>query len=239
MSGGADGRVALVTGATRGLGLAIAERLVADGHRVAGTYRSEHPDVDEISWVRCDIGDSESVDSAFTEVESTIGAVEILVANAGMTRDKLVLRMSDEDFSAVIDTNLVGSFRCSRRASQKMVRGRWGRIIFISSVVARIGQAGQVNYAASKAGIEGMARSLARELASRSICVNVVAPGPLPTDMLDALDDERRAAIESAVPLGRMGKLNEVAAAVSFLATEEAGYITGHTLAVDGGLGLS
>jgi NAD(P)-dependent dehydrogenase (short-subunit alcohol dehydrogenase family) len=239
MTGGPDGRVALVTGAGRGLGLVIAQRLAADGHRVVGTYRADHPDVDGITWVTCDVADSASVDAAFAEIEALVGPVEILVANAGVTNDKLVLRMSDDDFASVIDTNLVGSFRCARRAGQKMVRGRWGRIIFISSVVARIGQAGQVNYAASKAGIEGMARSLARELASRSICVNVVAPGPLPTDMLDALDDDRRAAIAAAVPLGRLGRLDEVAAAVAFLASEEAGYITGVTLGVDGGLGLS
>ena len=225
---GVDGRVALVTGATRGLGLAIARRLAAEGHRVIGTFRHSHPDVDGVSWVMCDVTDRVSVDAAFNEIEATIGPVEILIANAGTTRDGLALRMSDDDFASVIETNLVGSFRCARRAAAKMVRGRWGRIIFISSVVAQMGQAG----------IEGMSRSLARELASRNICVNVVAPGPLPTDMLEALTDERRASIASAVPLGRLGTLGEVSAAVAFLAGDEAGYITGVTLGVDGGLGI-
>lgn len=238
MTDGNEGRIALVTGAARGLGLCIATRLAADGHRVIGTCRGEHPEVAGVSWVTCDVTDRESVDAAFTEIEASHGPVEILIANAGTTRDGLVLRMSDDDFASVLDTNLVGSFRCARRAAAKMVRGRWGRIIFISSVVAQMGQAGQANYAASKAGIEGMSRSLARELASRNICVNVVAPGPLPTDMLDALTDDRRAAIAQAVPLGRLGTLDEVSAAVSFLASDDAGYITGVTLGVDGGLGI-
>jgi 3-oxoacyl-[acyl-carrier protein] reductase len=231
-------RVALVTGANRGLGLALACDLAASGYRVAGTYRTDHPDDDAITWVRCDVSDPDSVDAAFTEVESALGPVEVLVSNAGMNRDTLVLRMSDEDFTSVVDANLSGSFRVAKRAAQKMIRARFGRIVFISSVVGQIGQAGQANYAASKAGLVGLAKSLARELASRNVCVNVVAPGPLPTDMIDALTDDQRAAMLDHVPLGRFGELDEVAATVRFLASDAAGYITGVVLPVDGGLGM-
>ena len=230
-------RVAFVTGANRGLGLAIARRLSAE-HRVVGTYRSDPPDEPGITWIRCDVTDRASVDAAFDEAEATVGAAEVVVCNAGMNRDGLVLRMSDDDFSDVIEANLVGSFRVARRAAQKMVRARWGRIIFISSVVGQIGQAGQVNYAASKAGLVGMTRSLARELASRNVCANVVAPGPLPTEMIDALNDDQRAAMLAHVPLGRFGDLDEVAATVEFLASDSAGYITGAVIPVDGGLGM-
>ena len=231
-------RVALVTGANRGLGLALACDLVAAGYRVAGTYRTDHPDDASITWVRCDVSDHESVDAAFSEVEEALGPVEVLVSNAGMNRDTLVLRMSDDDFTSVVDANLAGGFRVAKRAAQKMIRARFGRMIFISSVVGQIGQAGQASYAASKAGLVGLAKSLARELASRNVCVNVVAPGPLPTDMIDALTDDQRASMLEHVPLGRFGELDEVAATVRFLASDAAGYITGVVLPVDGGLGM-
>jgi len=233
------GRVALVTGAGRGLGLVIAERLGRAGYRTVGTYRGSHPDSDHIAgWVQLDVTDTATVDAAFAQVEEQFGRVEVVVSNAGLTRDGLVLRMSDDDFSSVIDTNLTGAFRVARRAAKSMVRARWGRIVFVSSISGRVGQAGQANYAASKAGLLGMAKSLARELASRNICVNVVEPGPLPTDMTASLSDDQRAQLVAAVPLGRMGELEEVAAAVEFLAGDAASYITGVALAVDGGLGM-
>jgi 3-oxoacyl-[acyl-carrier protein] reductase len=231
-------RVTLVTGANRGLGLAIARRLAAAGNRVVGTYRTDHPEVDGLTWVRCDVGDAASVEAAFSEVETTLGPVEVLVSNAGITKDGLLLRMSDEDFTSVVDANLAGAFRVAKRAAKGMVRARWGRIVFVSSIAGRVGQAGQANYAASKAGLVGLAKSLARELASRNICVNVVEPGPLPTEMTAALSDDQRAQLVAHVPLGRMGELDEVAAAVEFLAGEHASYITGAALGVDGGLGM-
>ncbi len=237
-SGESTVRLALVTGATRSLGRAIARRLRDEGHRVAGTYRSDAPDEPGIEWVRCDVSDTDSVEAAFTAVEESLGPVEVLVSNAGMNRDGLVLRMSDDDFASVVDANLHGTFRVARRAAKRMVRNRFGRMIFISSVVGQLGQAGQANYAASKAGLVGLSRSLARELASRNVCVNVVAPGPLPTDMIDALTDEQRAAMMAVVPLGRFGELDEVAATVVFLASDIAGYITGAVIPVDGGLGM-
>ncbi len=238
-AGAPRGRVALVTGANRGLGLAVAEGLAADGRIVVGTYRDTHPDSPAVShWVRCDVTDRASVDAAFDEIDATVGTVEILVSNAGVTRDGLILRMSDDDFEAVVAANLTGAFRVARRAAKGMVRARWGRIVFISSIAGRVGQAGQANYAASKAGLAGLAKSLARELASRNVCVNVVEPGPLPTDMTAALTDDQRAQLVGHVPLGRMGTLDEVAAAVVFLAGDDASYITGAALAVDGGLGM-
>ena len=231
-------RVALVTGANRGLGLAIARRLAGDGHRVVGTYRSDHPDDDCIDWVQCDVTDSESVETAFTDVEERLGPVEILVANAGIARDGLVVRMTDDDFEQVIDANLTGAFRVSRRAAKRMMRQRWGRIVLISSVAGTIGSAGQANYAAAKAGLNGYARSLARELATRNVTVNVIAPGPIDTDMTEILDDSQRQALLDLVPMARMGEPGEVAAAVAFLASEDASYITGALLGVDGGLGM-
>jgi len=232
-------RVVLVTGGSRGIGLAAAKALAADGYRVAVTYRSAPPtDSPELLAVRCDVTDTEQVDAAFGEIEATLGPVEILIANAGITHDTLVLRMSDRDFDEVVATNLAGGFKVARRAVQKMMRARYGRIVFISSVVGGAGQAGQANYAASKAGLVGLARSLAREFASRSITVNVVAPGPIDTDMLDALSDERRKAIGGAVPLGRLGTVDEVAATISFLVSDGASYITGAVIPVDGGLGM-
>ena len=233
------GRVSLVTGANRGLGLAIAEQLGRAGHRVVGAYRSDHPDSDLVTaWVPCDVTDRASVDACFTQIEADLGPVEVLVSNAGVTRDGLVLRMSDDDFTSVVDANLTGAFRVARRAAKGMVRARYGRIVFVSSISGRVGQAGQANYAASKAGLVGLAKSLARELASRNICVNVVEPGPLPTDMTEALSEEQRAQLIAVVPLGRMGRLDEVAAAVEFLAADRASYITGAVLGVDGGLGM-
>ena len=231
-----DGRVVLVTGGNRGIGLATARAFGALGDRVAVTSRSGQ--VDDFLTLKCDVTSTADVDAAFDEIESTWGPVEVLVSNAGITRDGLVLRMKDDDFESVVDANLAGSFRVARRAATKMVRARSGRIIFMSSVVALSGVAGQVNYAASKAGLVGLARSLARELGSRSITVNVVAPGPVVTDMTDALGEARQAEMTAAVPLGRFATPEEVAAAVTFLASTEAAYITGAVLPVDGGLGM-
>lgn len=241
MSDEAAGRVALVTGGNRGIGAAVASSLADAGMRVAVTSSgasSAAPDDDRLLWVPCDQSDSDAVDAAFETIAQQLGPPEVVVANAGITRDQLLLRMSDDDFAAVVDTNLVGAYRVAKRAARAMLRARWGRLIFVSSVVAAMGQAGQVNYAASKAGLVGMARSLARELASRSITVNVVAPGPVATDMLGALTDEQRDAITEAVPLGRVATPAEVAAAISFLASDEAGYVTGVVLPVDGGLSM-
>ncbi|WP_419838710.1 3-oxoacyl-ACP reductase FabG [Candidatus Poriferisodalis sp.] len=231
-------RTVLVTGGSRGIGLATA-RLFADaGHRVAVTSRTEPPDDERLLWAACDQADSDAVDAAYSTVEAELGPVEILVANAGITRDQLVLRMADDDFAAVIDTNLTGAYRMAKRAARPMLRARWGRLIFVSSVVGLLGSAGQVNYAASKAGLVGMARSLARELGSRNITANVVAPGPVNTEMFGALSDGQQAAITGAVPLGRVAEPTEIAAAVAFLASDDGAYITGAVIPVDGGLGM-
>ena len=234
-------RVALVTGGSRGIGLSIAARLAAAGHRVAVTYNSTPPAAAEelgLLAVQCDVTDVDALDTAFSTIEEQLGPVEILVANAGITRDNLVLRMSDDDFTSVIETNLTGTYRVSKRAIKKMMKGRWGRIIMISSVVGLGGQAGQANYAASKAGLIGLGRSLAKEFASRNVTVNIVAPGPIETDMLAALTEDQHAQIVDLVPLSRVGNPDEVAAAVTFLASEDAGYITGTVLPVDGGLSM-
>jgi 3-oxoacyl-[acyl-carrier protein] reductase len=233
-----DGRVVLVTGGNRGIGLATAGALADAGHRVAITYRSTPPDDDRFLCVPCDVADTAQVDAAFDKVEAELGPVEILIANAGMTRDGLVLRMTDDAFTDVLDTNLTGAFRVSRRAVKGMMRGRWGRIVLLSSIVGTAGQAGQANYAASKAGLVGLGRSLAREFASRNITVNVVAPGPIATDMTEALTDDQRAAMTTATPLGRFGAPEEVAATIAFLVSDAAGYITGAVIPVDGGLGM-
>lgn len=231
-------RVVLVTGGNRGIGLATARAFADAGHRVAVTYRSDPPDDPRLLAVRCDVSDTSQVDAAFSTVESELGPVEILVANAGMTRDGLVLRMSDDDFADVVDTNLTGAFRAARRAVKTMMRARWGRIVLLSSIVGTAGQAGQANYAASKAGLVGLGRSLAREFASRNITVNIVAPGPITTDMTDALTDDQKSAMTGAVPLGRFGTADEVAATIAFLASDHAAYITGAVIPVDGGLGM-
>ena len=233
------GRVALVTGGNRGIGHAIAKRLAAVGHRVAVTSRSgTADDADDLLVVRGDVTDTASVDAAVSEVEEQLGAVEILVSNAGITKDGLVLRMSEDDFTGVIDANLTGSFRVAKRVSKGMMRNRWGRMIFISSISGLGGQPGQANYSASKAGMIGMARTFAKEFSSRGITANVVCPGPIVTDMLLELSDDQRAAFESAVPVGRLGQPDEIAAAVEFLASESAGYISGTVLPVDGGLSM-
>jgi 3-oxoacyl-[acyl-carrier protein] reductase len=235
-------RVVLVTGGNRGIGLAIAQAFVEAGDRVAITARSgELPEVlsgSDVLVVRADVTDAVSIDAAFDRIESELGPVEVVVANAGITRDGLILRMSDDDIAAVLDTNLVGAIRVARRAAKGMVRQRRGRLVFVSSVVGLLGSAGQVNYAASKAGLVGVARSLARELGSRGITANVVTPGFVDTDMTAVLSDERRAEITGAVPLGRYASPAEVAATVVFLASEAAAYITGAVIPVDGGLGM-
>lgn len=232
-------RVVLVTGGNRGIGLATAKRFQASGHQVAVTARSgTGDDLEGLFVVKCDVTDKDSVDAAVTEIEESLGPVEILVSNAGITRDSLVLRMSDDDFSEVLNANLTGGFRVARRVVKQMMRARWGRIIFVSSVVGLGGQAGQANYAASKAGITGLARSLAKEFAGRNITVNVVAPGPIDTDMLAALSDAQRAAMLDMVPLGRLGAPQEIAAAIEYLASEDAGFVTGTVLPIDGGLSM-
>jgi 3-oxoacyl-[acyl-carrier protein] reductase len=231
------GRSVLVTGGNRGIGLAIARRLAAGGDSVTVTSRSGDP-VEGLAVVRCDVRDAASVDAAFAAVEGEQGPVEVLVANAGVTRDQLLALMSEDDFATVLDTNLVGSYRVARRAVRGMVRMRRGRLIFISSVVGLYGSAGQANYAASKAGLVGLARSLARELGSRGITSNVVAPGFVDSDMTAGLPEDRKAAILAAVPLGRYASPDEVAATVAFLAGQDAAYITGAVIPVDGGLGM-
>jgi 3-oxoacyl-[acyl-carrier protein] reductase len=229
-------RVALVTGGNRGIGLATARALDAAGFRVAVTSRAD--DVAGFTTVRCDQSDPEQVDAAVTAVEEQLGPVEVLVANAGTTRDGLVLTMSDDAFTSVVDTNLNGTFRVVRRCTRGMVRGRFGRIILVGSVVGLAGSGGQVNYAASKAGLVGMARSLARELGSRGITANVVAPGFIDTDMTAELPDDRKAQVLGQIPLGRFAEPDEVAAVVAWLAGDAAAYITGAVIPVDGGLGM-
>jgi len=233
------GRVVLVTGGNRGIGLATAKRFAAAGHQVAVTSRSGSAENAEgILVVTCDVTDTASVDSAVSEVEQKLGPVEVLVSNAGITKDGLVLRMSDDDFVDVLDANLTGGFRVAKRVSKAMMKGRWGRMIFISSIVGLGGQAGQANYAASKAGLIGLAKSLAKEFASRNITANVICPGPIETDMLMDLTEAQREAMLSVVPIGRLGQADEIAAAIEFLASEAAGYITGTVLPVDGGYSM-
>jgi 3-oxoacyl-[acyl-carrier protein] reductase len=232
-----SGRVVLVTGGSRGIGLACAQRFAKDGDQVAVTYNSSPPPEGFLA-VQCDVTDAASVERAFATVEAEYGPVEVLVANAGITNDKLLLRMSEADFVSVIDANLTGAYRVAKRAAQGMLKARKGRVIFMSSVVAMLGSAGQVNYAASKAGLIGMARSMARELGSRSITVNVVAPGPVSTDMTAALDEKVLAAMTEHVPLKRVATPEEIAGTVAFLASPDAAYITGAVIPVDGGLGM-
>lgn len=240
MAESSEPRVVLITGANRGIGLACVEAFLARGDRVAGTYRMDAPKKDDDSFmaVQCDVTSYEELDRAFTEVEQRWGRVEVVVANAGITQDGLMMRMSEESFTDVLDANLNGAFRTAKRAIGPMIKARSGRLIFISSVVALSGSAGQVNYSASKAGLIGLARSIARELASRNITANVVAPGPVSTDMTAALSDERQGELAAAVPIGRFASVEEIAAAVVFLASPLAGSITGAVIPVDGGLGM-
>lgn len=230
-------RVVLITGGSRGIGLACAQRFAALGDKVAVTYNSSPPP-SEFFGVKCDVTDTAQVDAAFKAVEEHFGPVEILVSNAGITKDTLLLRMSEADFSSVVDANLTAAFRVVKRATQGMLKARKGRIILMSSVVGLLGSAGQANYAASKAGLVGFARSLARELGSRSITVNVVAPGPVATDMTAALSEDRMKELTSAVPLNRVATPDEIAGVVAFLASSDGGYITGAVIPVDGGLGM-
>ncbi len=230
-------RSVLVTGGNRGIGRAIAEAFVANGDKVAVTTRSGGAPEGTLD-IRCDITDAGQVEAAFAQIEEAHGPVEVLVANAGITADTLLLRMSDDDWSSVIDTNLTGSFRLAKRAAKGMLRMRRGRIVFISSVVGLLGSAGQVNYAASKSGLVGMARSIARELGSRSITANVVAPGFIETDMTGVLSDDQKAAIKAQVPLSRFGSVDDIAETVLWLTGPGAAYVTGAVIPVDGGLGM-
>jgi 3-oxoacyl-[acyl-carrier protein] reductase len=230
-------RTVLVTGGNRGIGYAIAAEFLAQGHRVAVTARSGEGPEGALT-VRADVTDAASVDQAFTEVEAALGPVEVVVANAGITRDTLLLRMSDEDFTEVLDTNLSGAFRVVKRASKGMLKARFGRVILVSSVVGLLGSAGQVNYAASKAGLVGLARSLTRELGSRGITANVVAPGFIETDMTAELPEEQQKQYLSQIPAARFASPVEVARVITWLASDDAGYISGAVIPVDGGLGM-
>jgi 3-oxoacyl-[acyl-carrier protein] reductase len=229
--------VALVTGGNRGIGLAVAQSLAQAGHDVVITYRSGLPPIGFKSVIM-DVTSTESVDTAFSEIESQWGIPEIIVANAGITKDGLVMRMSDEDFESVIDANLTGAFRVARRSTKGLLKLKKGRLIFVGSVVGSVGAAGQVNYAASKSGLVGMARSFARELGSRGITANVIAPGFVETDMTSTLDEKRRNEIAQQVPLARFCTAQEIADVVSFIASPQASYITGALIPVDGGLGM-
>lgn len=230
-------RTVLVTGGNRGIGYAIAQEFVSAGHRVAVTARSGAGPAGSLS-VAADVTDAASVDAAFTEIEQQFGPIEVVVANAGITRDTLLMRMSAEDFDDVVDTNLGGAFRVVRRASKGMLKARFGRVVLISSVVGLYGSAGQVNYAASKSGLVGMARSITRELGGRGITANVVAPGFIETDMTAELPEAQQAEYKKSIPAGRYGRASEVAKAVAWLASDDAAYISGAVIPVDGGLGM-
>jgi len=230
-------RTVLITGGNRGIGRAIAEEFVAQGHRVAVTARSGEGPEGSLTVI-ADVTDAASIDLAFTEVEAALGPVEVVVANAGITRDTLLLRMSEEDFTDVIDTNLSGSFRVVKRASKGMLKARFGRVILVSSVVGLLGSAGQINYSASKSGLIGIARSLTRELGSRGITANVVAPGFIETDMTAELSEEQQQAYLKQIPAGRYASPTEVARVITWLASDDAGYISGAVIPVDGGLGM-
>ncbi|GAB3482193.1 3-oxoacyl-ACP reductase FabG [Amycolatopsis cihanbeyliensis] len=231
------GRSVLVTGGNRGIGLAIARDLAERGHRVAVTHRGSGAP-EGLLGVRADVTDSEQIDAAFTQVEEQQGPVEVLVSNAGITDDTLLMRMSEDQFTTVVDANLAGAYRVAKRASRGMLRARWGRFVFLSSVVAMTGSSGQLNYAASKAGLIGLARSLARELGSRSITANVVAPGFVRTDMTEVLTEDQKQDTLARIPAARYAEPEEIAAAVRYLASDEAGYVNGAVLPVDGGLGM-
>jgi 3-oxoacyl-[acyl-carrier protein] reductase len=230
-------RTVLVTGGNRGIGFAIAEEFLSLGHRVAVTARSGDGPVGALT-VRADVTDGASLDAAFAEIESTLGAVEVVVANAGVTKDTLLLRMSDEDFTSVVDTNLAGAFRVVKRASKGMLKAKFGRIILVSSVVGLLGSAGQVNYSASKSGLVGLARSVTRELGSRGITANVVAPGFIETDMTAQLPEQQQADYLKSIPAGRFATPAEVAKVIAWLASDDAAYISGAVIPVDGGLGM-
>ena len=230
-------RTVLITGGNRGIGRAIAEEFVAQGHRVAVTARSGEGPAGSLTVI-ADVTDADSIDRAFSEVEAALGPIEVVVANAGITRDTLLLRMSDEDFTDVIDTNLSGAFRVVKRASKGMLKARFGRVILVSSVVGLLGSAGQINYSASKSGLIGIARSLTRELGSRGITANVVAPGFVETDMTAELAPEQQEAYLKQIPAGRFASPEEVAKVISWLASDDAGYISGAVIPVDGGLGM-
>jgi NAD(P)-dependent dehydrogenase (short-subunit alcohol dehydrogenase family) len=229
--------IALVTGGNRGIGLAIAHSLKAAGHEVVVTYRSGSAP-DGFKSVQMDVTSTDNVDAGFTSIEEQWGTPEIIVANAGITKDGLVMRMSDEDFESVIDANLTGAFRVARRSTKGLLKLKRGRLIFVGSVVGSVGSAGQVNYSSSKAGLVGMARSFARELGSRGITANVIAPGFVETDMTASLDEKRRAEIAGSVPLGRFCTADEIADVVTFIASPQASYISGALIPVDGGLGM-
>jgi 3-oxoacyl-[acyl-carrier protein] reductase len=230
-------RTVLVTGGNRGIGRAIAEEFITLGHRVAVTARSGEGPAGSLT-VHADVTDGDSLTSAIAAVEEALGPIEVVVANAGITKDTLLMRMTDEDFESVIDTNLTGSFRLVKRAINSMIKQRFGRVIFISSVVGLLGSAGQVNYAASKSALVGFARSLTRELGGRGITANVVAPGFIETDMTSSLSDEQQAAYKKSIPAGRFAQPSEVAAVVAWLASDDAAYISGAVIPVDGGLGM-
>lgn len=230
-------RTVLVTGGNRGIGRAIAEEFVAQGHRVAVTVRSGEGPAGTLSVV-ADVTNPESLDAAFATIEEKLGAVEVLVANAGITRDTLLMRMTDDEFESVIDTNLTGSFRVLKRATKGMIKARFGRVIFIGSVVGLLGSAGQVNYSASKSALVGMARSITRELGARGVTANVVAPGFIDTEMTAELSDELQAQYKKNIPAGRFAQPSEVAKVVAWLAGDEAAYISGAVIPVDGGLGM-
>jgi NAD(P)-dependent dehydrogenase (short-subunit alcohol dehydrogenase family) len=229
-------RTVLVTGGSRGIGLATARLLAEQGHRIAVTHRGTAPE--GLFGVRCDVTSGEDVDAAFTAVEAELGPVEVVVSNAGVTDDQLLLRMGEDSFTRVLDTNLTAAYRVAKRATRGMLKARWGRLVFVSSVVGLTGAAGQANYAASKSGQVGLARSLARELGSRGITSNVVAPGFVETGMTAVLPEERRSEVLAGVPLGRSASAEEVAAVIGFLASDAASYVTGAVIPVDGGLGM-
>ncbi|MDZ3745799.1 beta-ketoacyl-ACP reductase [Pseudoglutamicibacter cumminsii] len=231
-------RTVLVTGGNRGIGLAIAEQFLEAGYQVAVTTRSTPAPVDGILSVKADVTDSASVDAAMAEVEEKLGPITVVVANAGITRDTLLMRMSESDFTDVVDTNLTGAFRVVQRATKGMVKARFGRVILISSVVGLLGGAGQVNYSASKAGLVGIARSVTRELGSRGITANVIAPGFIETDMTDALEEDLKKQYKQQIPAGRFASPEEVAKVAVWLASEDAGYVSGAVIPVDGGLGM-
>ncbi len=234
-------RVVLITGGSRGIGLACAKEFLAQGDKVAITYNSTPPELDlqgSFKKIKCDVTSTQQIQALFSEIENDWGPVEVVVSNAGINKDSLLLKMTEDSWQEVIDTNLTGSFKVAKQAIGPMIRSRSGRIIFISSIVGHTGQAGQANYAASKAGLSGFARSLAKELATRNITVNVVAPGPVETDMLKALTSRQQQALIDMVPMKRVAEPSEIAACVKFLASDEASYVSGAVLSVDGGMGL-